>query len=158
MTRSRAKHKGRADSGGYFGIPHAVMRSDNWRAMPARGVKLVCDLGGQFRGKNNGDLTAAWKVMRALGWRSPTTLAAAVRDALRFGMIEKTRQGGLHVCSLYALTWRPIDECGGKLDSPPTRVASGRWKQPPESTEKQNASTDSVSTRYRFRTYDHKAA
>ena len=49
---------------------------------------------------------------------------------LETGMIELTRQGGLHCASLYAVTWLPIDECGGKLDVNATAVASGLWKQP----------------------------
>lgn len=143
MTRQRWKHKGRSDGGGFLRLPHAVLRSTNWQAMPARAVKLVCDLGGQFRGSNNGDLSAAWRIMRPLGWKSRDTLADAIADALRFGMIEKTRQGGLHVCSLYALTWLPIDECDGKLDVTATRVASSLWQHPPQPAEQKNASTES---------------
>jgi len=157
MNRQRWKHKGRSDSGGFFGIPHAVLRSPNWRALPPRAVKLVCDLGGQFRGSNNGDLSAAWRIMRPLGWNSRATLADAIADALRFGMIEKTRQGGLHVCSLYALTWKPIDECGGKLDVSATRIPSGLWQQPPP-TEQKNASTESVSLKHGIRVNSSKAA
>jgi hypothetical protein len=43
-----------------------------------------------------------------------------------------TRQGGLHKASLYALTWKEVNECDGKLDVGfgPTRVASGRWRDP----------------------------
>jgi hypothetical protein len=157
VSRQRWKHKGRSDGGTYFAIPHAVMRSPNWRAMPPRAVKLVCDLGGQYRGSNNGDLTAAWRIMRPLGWNSRATLAYAIADALRFGMIEKTRQGGLHVCSLYALTWLPIHECGGKLDVSPTRVPSGLWQQPPPNEQK-NASTESVSRKHGIRVNSSKAA
>jgi hypothetical protein len=158
MNRLRRKHKGRSESGGYFGIPHAVMRSPNWRAMPPRAIKLVCDLGGQFRGSNNGDLSAAWRIMHPLGWNSRATLADAIADALRFGMIEKTRQGGLHLCSLYALTWQPIDECGGKLDVSATRVPSGLWRQPPPPAEQKNASTESVSIKHEIRVNSSKAA
>jgi len=158
MTRARWRHKGRSEGGTYFAIPHAVMRSANWRAMPPRAVKLVCDLGGQFRGSNNGDLSAAWRIMRPLGWNSRATLADAIADALRFGMIEKTRQGGLHLCSLYALTWQPIDECGGKLDVPATRVPSALWKRPSRPAEQKNASTESVSIKHGIRVNSSKAA
>jgi hypothetical protein len=131
MSASRGKIKGRS-GGTFFAIPHAVMRSENWRMMPPRAVKLVCDLGGQFNGNNNGDLSAAWGVMQPLGWRSRTTIDSAEIDAIRFGMIQRTRQGGRHSCNLYALTWLPIHECGGKLEVPPTNVASGLWKLPPQ--------------------------
>jgi hypothetical protein len=44
-------------------------------------------------------------------------------------MIEKTRQGGLHCATLYAFTWLPIEECGGKLDIKATVVPSHLWQQ-----------------------------
>ncbi|HKR77509.1 MAG TPA: hypothetical protein VJR95_12685 [Rhodanobacter sp.] len=158
MSHSRRKHKGRCESGGFFAIPHAVMRSANWLALPPRAVKLVCDLGGQYRGTNNGDLSAAWKIMRSLGWKSGDTLAKAIADALRFGMIEKTRQGGMHKCSLYALTWRPIDECGGKLEVSATHTPSRLWEQPPVSSKESLLSTKSVATRPGIRSDSCKAA
>lgn len=130
MRASRAKLKGRSN-GTFFAIPHAVIHSENWKMMPPRAVKLVCDLGGQYNGRNNGGLSAAWSVMQPLGWRSPMTVDRAEKDALRYGMIEITRQGGRHSCNLYALTWLPIHECSGKLTIGPTNVASGLWKLPP---------------------------
>lgn len=159
MTFQRRKQKGRSDSGTFFTIPHAIMDSPNWRALPVRAIKLTLDLGRQYRGNNNGDLCAAWKIMRARGWKSRSTLDGAITDALRFGMIEKTRQGGLHLCSLFALTWLAIDECGGKLDVPTTRVASGLWKHPPiPAKKKKNASTESVSIKHGIRVNSPKAA
>ena len=155
MKRSRWKQKGRSESGGYFALPHAVMASANYKMLPSRAVKLLCDLGGQFRGHNNGDLSAAWRIMHQLGWKSRDTLDKAERDLVRAGMIELTRQGGLNRCNLYALTWHPIDECGGKLDVPATRLPSGLWRTPPE---KQNASPDSVSSKPGFRVNASKAA
>lgn len=142
MSRDRRKHKGRADSGGYFGIPHRVLHSVNYRALSAHAIKLLIDVGGQFRGNNNGDLSAAWRIMQPRGWKSRDTLCRALRELLSRGMIEKTRQGGLNRCSLYAITWRAIDECQGKLEVRATKVPSGKWNEPQPSTlVKQNAST-----------------
>lgn len=151
--RGRRKHKGRSESGGFFALPHAVMNSPNYRALSAQAVKLLNDLGGQFRGSNNGDLGSAWKVMQPRGWKSRDTLGRALAELLHFGMIEKTRQGGLNCCSLYALTWWAIDECTGKLDVLLTRVPSGLWKtpQPPMPKPKpknHTPSTTGVSTRH----------
>lgn len=157
MNRDRRKHKGRSDSGGYFAIPHDVMRGPNFRALSAHGVKLLLNLGGQFRGANNGDLSAAWNVMHPLGWKSRDTLTRALAELLHFGMIEKTRQGGMHRCSLYALTWRPIDECGDKLDVRPTITPSGLWNEPqPAMPKKQNANTVGVSIRHGRRVNSHR--
>lgn len=130
MSASRLKIKGRAEGGGYLRLPHAVMESPNYRALSAHAVKLLLDLGLQFRGANNGDLAAAWKLMQARGWRSRDTLGRALAELLHFGLIEKTRQGGLNQCSLFALTWLAIDECRSKLDVRATAVASGHWKAP----------------------------
>ena len=44
------------------------------------------------------------------------------------GLIEQTRQGGLHAAGLYAITWQAIDECHGKLDVAATRVPSNKWR------------------------------
>ena len=72
--------------------------------------------------------------------RGSSTLNSALKEAVRFGMIELTRHGGLNKASLYALTWKQIDDCRGKLDCNHTYRPSGKWKIPPE--EKQNASSD----------------
>lgn len=156
MIRDRRKHKGRSDAGGYFGIPHAVMRSPNFPAVSAHGIKLLVDLGGQYRGTNNGDLSAAWRIMQPLGWKSRDTLTRALAELLHFGLIEKTRQGGLNRCSLYALTWRPIDECSGKLEAGATRVPSGLWKEPQPAMPRKNANTVAVSNRHGRRVSGHR--
>ena len=130
MSQSRRKITGRVESGGYFKLPHAVMESANYRALSPHARMLLNDLGLQFRGANNGDLSAAWKIMQPRGWRSRDTLGRALAELLHYGLIEKTRQGGLNHCSLYALTWLAIDECRNKLDVSATRVASGLWKSP----------------------------
>ncbi|OOG56408.1 hypothetical protein [Rhodanobacter sp. C03] len=153
MSRNRRKITGRAESGGYFTQPHAVMESPNYRALSAHAVKLLNDLGLQFRGANNGDLSTAWRIMQPRGWRSRDTLWRAQAELLHFGMIEKTRQGGLNRCNLFALTWLAINECRNKLDVPATRVASGVWNtpQPPmPKPERKNATsnTTSVSDRH----------
>lgn len=145
--RDRRKAKGRAESGGFFALPHAVMMSQAFRSLSAQAVKLLCDVGGQFRGKNNGDLCVTWRVMERLGWRSRDTLTRALRELRDAGFIELTRQGGLNRCSLYALTWRPIDDCGGKLDVAPTKVASNAWRDRP-SLKSDGSSTPSVLVRH----------
>jgi hypothetical protein len=130
MTRTRQKERGRKDEGSYFGLPHAVMESPNYRALSAHAVKLLIDIGGQYRGTNNGDLSATWRIMHPLGWRSRDTLTRALAELQHFGLIEMTRQGGLNHCNLFAITWRSIDECKGKLDVSPTGKPSSRWREP----------------------------
>jgi len=128
MTRSRRRFKGRADFVPFFAWPRDVADSEAYRTLTAHAVKLLNDLCFQFRGANNGDLSAAWRIMQPRGWKSRDTLYKAECELLRAGLIEKTRQGGRNRCNLFALTWRPIDECQGKLDVRATNVPSGLWK------------------------------
>jgi len=127
-----AKSKGRRESGTFLAVPHAVYRSPNWPKLSGNAVKLLIDLGVQYNGNNNGNLTAAQKVLSKHGWPNRTSIDRARDELLHYGFIEKTRQGGLHNGpSLYALTWKPIDEClqaKWPLEAKPTRVASGLYK------------------------------
>jgi hypothetical protein len=114
--------------GTFLPIPTDVLASENFRALSLKAKALVLDIGARFNGFNNGDLSAAWALMQLRGWRSKDTLSKALKELVSAGMIEQTRQGGLNGTSLYAFTWRPIDECKGKMDVSPSRVASGKWK------------------------------
>jgi hypothetical protein len=125
--RSRVKTVGRKQSGSFLALPHRVLESANYLELSSKAVKLLIDICMQFRGANNGDLSTTWRLMKARGWRSRETLDTARDELLDAGMIEQTRQGGMHKCNLYAFTWQPIDECGGKLHVNPTKVASGLW-------------------------------
>jgi len=125
---NRGKTKGRRESGSFLAIPHTILKSDNYKQLTPAAVKLLLDIAGQFKGANNGDLCAAPSVMKPLGWRSPSTLHDKEEELQHYGFIVKTRQGGRHKASLFAISWRPIDECKGKLDVKESRVAGNEWK------------------------------
>lgn len=127
--RARERLKGRQNNGWFFRMPVEVLESPNYCALSFKARALLFDLGSQFRGKNNGDLAAAWSLMRKRGWKSKDTLQRALRELIDAGMIEQTRQGGLHCASLFAFTWLPIEECGGKLDVRATLVPSSLWRK-----------------------------
>ena len=128
-TSSRRRRlKGRSESGGFLALPHRVINSSKFLTLSPKAVKLLVDLAAQYKGHNNGDFSMAWKFMKARGWRSKQTLYAARDELIEKGFLMLTRQGGKHQCSLYAITWQPIDECKGKLDVSATRVAPGNWK------------------------------
>lgn len=129
MTRVRANTKGRRDAGNFMRVPCAVLDSPNFRALSMKAKALILDIGARYNGFNNGDLAAPWSWMKERGWRSKDTLQRALAELQRLGMIEQTRQGGLHGPSLYAFTWMPIDQCKVRLDVRATSVASGKWKQ-----------------------------
>lgn len=127
---SRQKHKGRKDLGTFLRVPTAVLVCPNYRGLSMKAKAMLLDIGARFNGFNNGDLAAPYSWMKERGWKSKDTLHRALKELLEAGMIELTRQGGLHGPSLYAFTWMAIDDCKGKLDVAATRVASGKWQLP----------------------------
>ena len=128
MARNRRKHKGRRDGGTFVALPHAVLESETYARLGNAAVRLLIDLYGQYRGSNNGDLSLEWRKMERRGWRSKDTLHRAKQELLENGMILLTRQGGKHQCSLFAVTWQPVDDCGGKLDVLQSNSAPGYWR------------------------------
>lgn len=128
--RDRVKFKNRKESGYFTAIPHAVQDSANWRNAKPDAIKLLLAISRQFNGKNNGDLCAAYSMMKLRGWSSQTTLDWSLKELLHYGLIQKTRQGDLtKKPSLYAITWIPIDDLGDKLELCKTsKTASGLWK------------------------------
>lgn len=141
MADKRQKIKGRRDDYSFAAKPHHIFRANckNNTPSPAsvlthKAAHLLDNLTAQYDGKNNGDLSAAPKIMRLYGWSSQGSIYEALVELLGNGFIEQTRQGGKNQCSLYAVTWIAIDECKGKLDVSQTRVASNLWK--PENREK----------------------
>lgn len=130
MARTRERFKGRRDTGWFFRMNIEVLDSPAYCGLSFKARSLLFDLGSQYRGRNNGDLAAPWSLMRKRGWKSKDTLRRALTELLEAGMIEMTRQGGLHCPNLYAFTWLAIDECGDKLDCSPTSAPSGLWRKP----------------------------
>ncbi len=159
-TRNRNKHKGRSDKGTFTAVPHTVQDSSNWKQLGGSSLKVLLIIARQYNGNNNGDLCASFSIMRRRGIRSPDTLHRALRELRHYGMIELTRQGGLHAASLYALTWHAIDDCKGKLDVASTIIASGKWKEQRQpfnyGIKNRNATTKSVLDSYETRIDDHK--
>ncbi len=125
MTRTRAKVKVRLDVGRHFIIPHSIMDHSDWQQLSPNAVCLLLELAKQYNGRNNGDLTAAWTIMKKRGFNSQTTLNNALHCLIKWRYIVRTREGCFcnpgKRCALYALTWLPIHECKGKeLEISPT--------------------------------------
>jgi hypothetical protein len=125
----RGKFKGRGKLPPFIGIPKRALDSKAFGSLSAHATKLALDLARQYRGNNNGDFSAAWADMRQRGWRSPGTLHAAKKQLVASGFGLLTRQGGKNSCSLFALTWWPIDECLGKHDEMPTHIPLFLWEE-----------------------------
>lgn len=139
--KSFERQKSRKQSGTFAMFPTAVLNSPAYKGLSMKAKALLLDMAASFNGYNNGDLGASINVLREWNWRSSETLAAAISELLAAGLIERTRHGGLHGPSLFAFTWLPINECGGKLDVAATNVASGLWKNPPGTAVKASRKT-----------------
>ena len=136
---ARSSNKGYKVQGGYFALPHIVSDSQDYCNLSGGATRLLNALGRQYRGNNNGDLTAAYSVLKERGFKSKETIRRACDELLAANLIIKTREGkftnpGGH-CALYALSWLPIDECGGKLEvnatiTPPRKFSLENNKTP----------------------------
>lgn len=125
----RWRHKGRSGGPSFVSIPHFILDSEQWAALPASSVKLIMELARQFKGNNNGDLAVTATMLRDRGWPSEPTIWKHLHLLEERQWIVRTRRGGRHIgCNLYAITWWPIDECGGKHHAVAERKASHAWK------------------------------
>lgn len=120
-----AKPKKRSKGQSFAGIPRVVLDNPDYIGLGGNSIRLLVELARQFKGNNNGDLTAAWSLMQSRGFNSKDTLAKAIKELLSANLIVRTRTGLFQNpssrCALYALTWQPINECVGKdLEVEPT--------------------------------------
>lgn len=130
MARRKSNYNAeRGESGGYVPLYHSVLRSNGYSQLSAYAVKLLNDLLSQYYGSNNGDLCATYSLMQKRGWKSKGTLNRAVKELLEAGFIEVSRQGGRHLCSLFALTFYAVDDCKGKLDIAATSRPKSLWRK-----------------------------
>ncbi len=85
-----------------------IARSPAWLALSPTSRAFYMDLRMQLKSTNNGNISAPHSVMKALGYRSPATVAKALRELETMGLIVKTRQGGITAggrnCNLFRFT------------------------------------------------------
>ncbi len=126
--KKRERFKGRGQHS-YLGIPHYILRSPEFGSLRPAAVKLLIELAAKYNGSNNGDLSAVFKELRDRGWKSPGTLNQALKELLAADWFVCSRHGGKNRCSLYGITWWPIDHCDGKLEIKAEKVASHAWQK-----------------------------
>ena len=126
-----SRSKRRASSMGRFTpLVHEYFMTPQFAALSPRAVKLLIEVYMQFNGANNGDLCASWSVIRKRGWTSKDQLAKALAELDATRWLERTRQGSIHKATLYAVSFRGIDHCGGKLDVKADPKPSHGWRYP----------------------------
>ena len=105
---SRKKHSSYSEP--FAGIVRSVFEAPAFAALSAHACKLLLELVSQYRGDNNGNLTVAWTLMKARGWRSRSTLWRCKAELIDAGFVYETRKGRMpNTCSLLALTWFALD-------------------------------------------------
>lgn len=129
MARTRERIKGRASSGRFLSLPHVVLEHTDFVSLSNKAVKLLIDIAMQFNGNNNGNLCATFSMMKKRSWSSNDQLQKALKELRDKNFITLTRQGGRKLANLYAVTWKPIDECRGKLDVRSTKTAPRSFRE-----------------------------
>ena len=127
-NEKRRRITGRQTTNPFVQLPYHVLNHENFRTLSPRATKLLIDIAAQYRGNNNGDLSATLSLMKKRRWNSNDQLDKAKKELIKQDVIQLTRQGGRNKCNLYALTWFPIDECKGKLDIASTTTAPVNWR------------------------------
>lgn len=128
-TRRYKEAKEKRDGGGFVAFPNVVLDSAAFIGLSAHARMLLFDIASQYSGANNGDLCAAWALMKPRGWKSEDTLAKAKRELLESGLLVETRKGARpNKASLYALTWFALD-AHPKLEMTPQSYPRGLYRQ-----------------------------
>jgi len=120
------KRRGKSQAIVYPGFLHLhrpLLNSPDFISLKGNSIKLLIDIASQYNGHNNGDLCAALTLMKKRNWNSNQQLQKALKELQERNLIVQTRQGGLNMGpNLYAISWQPINACGGKLDVEPTTL------------------------------------
>lgn len=127
MANNHGKTKGRRDEGRYCALPHNVMDSESFSMLSGNAIKVLLCIYRQYNGNNNGDLSAPFSKAEDINIGSSSTWYKAIKELIAADLIMVTResmkkyQGNPKgICTLFAVTWKKIDECKGKINCAPT--------------------------------------
>ncbi len=102
--------RGRLYDEPFIGFVRSVFEAPAYHSLGPWACKLLLDIGGQYNGSNNGDLSIPFSRMSKCGWNSRTTLWRALKELVAAGLVHVTRQGRKpKICHLLALTWLPLN-------------------------------------------------
>lgn len=107
--RKRPRIKGRSIAS-FLQLPHFVINTPQWAALTGNEVKMLIEIASQYNGSNNGDLSYPRSKYPVRGWSGIDVAHRALTSLKEKGWILLTRQGGRQGCSLYAVTFFPMDE------------------------------------------------
>jgi hypothetical protein len=127
--RKRGKILGRRTEHTFVRLPHYVIKSPEWRALSGNAIKFLIELAAAYDGSNNGDLALTRGQALERGWKSGGTRDRAAEEAVEAGFALITRHGHRKLCTLYSITWEPIDDVGKGVMYRPEHKASRLWEQ-----------------------------
>ena len=118
--------------GRFVQLPHKLLNDPDYIELSNKAKVLLVDVIYQYNGNNNGDLSITLRILSKRGWNSNSQIASAKNELISRKWIELTRMGGRNKPSLFAMTWKRIDYCGGKLGNKrrtgPTRILGRKLK------------------------------
>ncbi len=100
--------------GGFAGIPRYVIETSTYKTLEYSSQSLLILLSSQYKGRNNGDISASFSMYKDY-LKSNQTLFSARDELERKGFIAINAYGGMShggykLPTLYALTWLPVDD------------------------------------------------
>lgn len=127
--RKRPRIKGRSIAT-FLQLHHYVINSSQWAALKGNELKMLIEIAAQYNGSNNGDLSYPRSKYALRGWSGSDVAHRALTALKEKGWLLVTRPGGRTGCTLYAVTFFPMDEstkhpCCGE------RKPSHLWKHAP---------------------------
>ena len=101
-------------SDNFAAIPRYAIDCEAFMSLRGGSVKLLVVLTGQFKGRNNGDLTITHSLNKG-HFKSSQTMYAARDELEQKGFIATNAYGGMSyggykLPTLYAITWLPVND------------------------------------------------
>ena len=126
---SKSKRRGSNKTGAW--LPCEVLQSQASIDLTLGARNVLVAVAAQYRGNNNGDLVVTRTVLAQYGITSSDTIWRAETQLRQHRLLRRTRRGMKmrNTPSLYAITWRPIDKCNGKIGRLAGNVAGNEWRQ-----------------------------
>lgn len=102
------------EMGAHGRLYESIANSPAWLALSFSARALYMQLRVRLKLSNNGNIEATLATLRHSGFKSPSTLAKALRELETVGLMAKTRQGGItaggRLCNLFRFTDKPSYE------------------------------------------------
>jgi hypothetical protein len=126
---SSRKNTKKRSTASFVALPKYLINSRKYQELKGNSIKLLTQIAEQYNGSNNGDLQASFSVLKHKGWKSSETLDRALKELVESGFLVKTRQGHFpNICSLFGVTWQPIDKSDKYDNSSLIGQVLGWWK------------------------------